>query len=133
MDVLRARAIARLKEHDRYDRLRIYYPHIQGLGEDCISVHAKLMIIDERLARVGSSNTSNRSMGLDTECDLAIEATAQKKIGKAIHTLLNRLLGEHLDVAPEIIAQQIQSEQSLVHAIEALRGNERTLQSPRAD
>ena len=39
-----------------------------------IYVHAKVLTIDDRLLRVGSSNLNNRSMGFDTECDLAIEA-----------------------------------------------------------
>ena len=37
-------------------------------------VHSKVMIVDDRLLRVGSANLNNRSMGTDTECDLAIEA-----------------------------------------------------------
>jgi phospholipase D1/2 len=39
-----------------------------------IYVHAKVLAIDGRLLRTGSANRNNRSMGLDTECDLAIEA-----------------------------------------------------------
>ena len=37
-------------------------------------VHSKVMIVDDRLLRIGSANLNNRSMGTDTECDLAIEA-----------------------------------------------------------
>ena len=37
-------------------------------------MHSKVMIIDDRFLRVGSANLNNRSMGTDTECDLAIEA-----------------------------------------------------------
>jgi phospholipase D1/2 len=36
----------------------------------------------------GSSNLANRSMGLDTECDLAIEATGKTRIARAIGRLL---------------------------------------------
>ena len=32
------------------------------------------MIVDDAIARVGSANLSNRSMGLDTECDLVLDA-----------------------------------------------------------
>ena len=32
------------------------------------------MIVDDRLLVVGSANLANRSMALDTECNLAIEA-----------------------------------------------------------
>ncbi|HSN70712.1 MAG TPA: phospholipase D-like domain-containing protein, partial [Steroidobacteraceae bacterium] len=46
-----------------------------SLGADApqVLVHAKLTIVDDRLLRVGSANLNNRSMGLDSECDLAIE------------------------------------------------------------
>ena len=37
-------------------------------------MHSKVMIIDDRFLRIGSANLNNRSMGTDTECDLAIEA-----------------------------------------------------------
>ena len=43
-----------------------------GYG-DRIIVHAKMTIIDDKLLRIGSSNLNNRSMGLDSECDLTIE------------------------------------------------------------
>ena len=121
MDVLRARVVERLRHADRWGRLRIYYPYQPGLGEQCISVHAKLMIVDDRLLRIGSSNTSNRSMGLDTECDLAIEAAAP---GDAVHvfirTLRHRLLGEHLAVVPARLASAEAQHSGLVAPIESL-------------
>ena len=42
-----------------------------------VMVHSKLMIVDDVLLHVGSANLNNRSIGLDTECDLAIEARTQ--------------------------------------------------------
>lgn len=36
-----------------------------------IYVHSKLMLIDDRYARIGSANTNPRSLSLDTELDLA--------------------------------------------------------------
>ncbi len=74
MDALRARLFEQVRAADRHGRLRIYYPYMPGLDECCISLHAKLMIVDDEFMRVGSANISNRSMGLDTECDLALEA-----------------------------------------------------------
>jgi phospholipase D1/2 len=68
MDILRAREIERLRKADRSHRLRVYYPHQPGLGNACISVHAKLLIVDDRFMKIGSANASNRSMGLDTGC-----------------------------------------------------------------
>ena len=40
-------------------------------------VHSKVMIVDDRFLRIGSANINNRSMGADTECDLAFEATTE--------------------------------------------------------
>ena len=42
-----------------------------------VMVHSKVMIVDDRFLRVGSANLNNRSMGADTECDLAFEATSE--------------------------------------------------------
>jgi phosphatidylserine/phosphatidylglycerophosphate/cardiolipin synthase-like enzyme len=39
--------------------------------------------VDDDLVRVGSSNLTNRSMGLDAECDLAVEAEGIPGSGKA--------------------------------------------------
>lgn len=128
MDVLRGRILRRLQAADRYDRLRIYYPHMPGLGADCISVHAKLLIVDERILRIGSSNTSNRSMGLDTECDLAIESCeAGDQTSVYIDALRSRLLAEHLDCHVQDVEAELRAKGSLVRAIESLRGDGRSL------
>ena len=42
-------------------------------GETPIYVHAKLMIVDDEILRIGSANFNNRSMGLDSECDVFID------------------------------------------------------------
>ena len=35
---------------------------------------SKVAVFDDRLLRIGSTNLNNRSLGYDTECDVAIEA-----------------------------------------------------------
>jgi phospholipase D1/2 len=127
MDVLRSRLLQHLCEADRFGHLRTYYPTVPGLGEAQINVHAKVLVIDDTLVRVGSSNLSNRSMGLDTECDLAIEAEGSARVEKAIAWFRSRLLGEHLGVEPERVSETISSEGSLISAVEKLRGSGRTL------
>ena len=67
----RARVLEMIREAD-VDRFRLYTPVTEQRAH--IYVHAKVAVIDDRLLRLGSSNVNNRSMGLDTECDLAIEA-----------------------------------------------------------
>jgi phosphatidylserine/phosphatidylglycerophosphate/cardiolipin synthase-like enzyme/uncharacterized membrane protein YdjX (TVP38/TMEM64 family) len=128
MDVVRGRIVGRLHEADRHDRLRIYSPYQPGLGDDCISVHSKLLIIDDRLLRIGSSNTSNRSMGLDTECDLAIESSEPKdKVARYIERIRACLLAEHLGCEAEDVIQAMHAEGGLIEAIECLQGNQRSL------
>lgn len=79
MDRTRVRFIEMLKRADKHGRFRAYSP-VTTLGR-IIIVHAKLTIIDDRLLRIGSANINNRSMGLDTECDLAFEATGRSGVG----------------------------------------------------
>jgi phospholipase D1/2 len=129
MDVLRERLLKRLYAADRHDRLRVYYPYVPGLGRQCVNVHAKAMIVDDRLLRVGSANFNNRSMGLDTECDLVIEAAGEQRIRGAIAGLRDRLLAEHLGLSPSDVAEAMTRHHSLLRTVETLRGTGRTLRS----
>lgn len=124
---LRARLLRRLYAADYHDRLRVYYPVVPNLGERHLNVHSKLMIVDDELVRVGSANISNRSMGADSECDLAIEARGDARIRAVIQGFRQRLLGEHLGVEPQLVASVFEREGSLIRAVESLRGGERTL------
>ncbi|MGE0822086.1 MAG: VTT domain-containing protein [Candidatus Binatia bacterium] len=127
MDILRARLLRQLHGADKCGRLRVYHPTVPGLGNQAVTVHAKILVVDDRLVRVGSSNLSNRSMGLDTECDLTVEAADDERTEDAIAHFRNRLLGEHLGVSPTAVGEMVSTTGSLVRGIEALRGNERTL------
>ena len=71
MHVLRTRLVRALREADTHGRFHAYYPHVGGPGEGtCLDLHSKVMIVDDEWLRIGSSNISNRSMGVDTECDV---------------------------------------------------------------
>ncbi len=104
MDILRARLLSRLRDADTHARLSVYYPDVVGLEDGCLMVHAKLMIVDDRVLRVGSSNFSNRSMGLDTECDLCVVVEGEAEID-AVRALRHRLLAIFLSVEPEQVAR----------------------------
>ncbi len=125
MAVLRARLIRQIREADRFGRFHAYYPFVQT-EQNQVRIHAKVMIVDDQLVRVGSSNLNNRSMGLDTECDLAAEAS-DLVTAAAIRNFRHRLLAEHLGVAPGKVAHQYEADGSLARAIESLRGGDRTL------
>jgi phosphatidylserine/phosphatidylglycerophosphate/cardiolipin synthase-like enzyme/uncharacterized membrane protein YdjX (TVP38/TMEM64 family) len=129
MQTLRTRLIKQLRAADRYDRCRIYYPFVAGLAAGtCIDVHSKMMIVDEALVRIGSANLANRSMGLDTECDLTIEAAGRPDVAAQIEHLRATLLGEHLGVPAATLTQAVRHYGSLRAAIEHLRNPERTLE-----
>ncbi|MBI4527892.1 MAG: VTT domain-containing protein [Deltaproteobacteria bacterium] len=121
MDVLRSRLLKRLRDADRFNRLSVYCPVVDGLGKGCISVHSKLLIVDDRLVRVGSANLNNRSMRLDTECDVAVEADGDPTIQQGIARLRNCLLAEHLGLNPEKITARLARKTSLIATIESLR------------
>ena len=74
MDSARHRLIQVLWAADDHRRLGVYWPVTDGGAP--IYVHSKVMVVDDRLLRVGSSNLNNRSMGFDSECDVAIEANS---------------------------------------------------------
>jgi phospholipase D1/2 len=128
MGVLRARILERLRGVDRRGRFRIYYPVVPGIGDSFLKVHSKVIVTDDRFLRIGSSNLNNRSMGLDTECDVSIEGEEGSETSRAIAGFRARLLGEHLGVEPERVAGTLAETGSLVETIERLRGGERTLE-----
>jgi len=128
MDVLRARLLRELRRADHHDRLRVYSVRVSKEPQISLMIHAKVMVIDDRFARVGSSNLSNRSMGLDSECDLAIESTDARDCTEAIRGFRQRLLAEHLGVDESAVRDAEATKPSLIRAIESLRGNERTLE-----
>lgn len=101
MGVARARLMRRLSQADSCGRLRLYFPSVDGHD---VKVHSKLMIVDDRILRIGSSNLNNRSMGLDSECDVMMEAQGDAALAAAIRAVRHDLLAEHLGTAPEVVA-----------------------------
>ena len=130
MGVLRARNHRALRAADRDDRYRMYCPTLDGprCGEPPLNVHSKLMIVDDDLLIIGSANLADRSLGTDTECDLAIEARGEPALRRLIAGLRVRLLAEHLGRAPADVAAATTRHGSLHRAIDALAAKEgRTL------
>ncbi|WEX09476.1 phospholipase D-like domain-containing protein [Chelativorans sp. AA-79] len=120
MGANRERLLRSLKRWDRHGRLRVYCPVLDGLEDDgAMLVHAKLMIADDRFLRIGSANLNNRSMGLDTECDVVIEAD-RAQTGEAIALCRDRLIAEHLGVELAQVRETMQREGSLIRTIEKL-------------
>lgn len=125
----RDRLLRRLGRADKHGRLRAFYPVVPGPADARqVSVHSKLMIVDGQILRVGSANLNNRSMGLDTECDLLIEAGNDTQ-GAAIVSIRDRLLAEHLGKSRDDVAREYSRNGSLISAIDALNGGPRRLEA----
>ena len=82
-------------------------------------VHAKVCIIDDRMAFVGSANLNNRSGGFDTELTLAVEAD-EPEPAAAIATLRNRLIGHYFNRSAADVASAIDRRGGIIPAIDQL-------------
>lgn len=126
--VMRARLHRRLCDVAAADRYSSFYPQVPGLGDGFLNVHSKVLIADDDFVTIGSANLNNRSMGFDSECNLAIEARGDERIRNAIRALRQRLLAEHLGKDVAAVAAKEQETGSLLRTIDALRGDARSLE-----
>ena len=118
MDSARARLFQALHKVDANDKLRIYHPVTQD--EQPIYVHAKILIVDDTILRIGSANMNNRSLRLDTECDISIDAARahNSDCSETIRTIRLDLLAEHLDMGMQEFHDLEQEHSSIIAAIE---------------
>ena len=88
-------------------------------------------MIDDRLRRIGSSNLNNRSMGFDSECDVAIETESNNSehddIRRQITSVRDQLVSEHLGVPVDEFERAMLQCRSIIKAIESLLGQGKTL------
>lgn len=126
MGARRTQLLQALREVDVHDRLRVLAPHAPDDPSVPITVHSKLMIVDDRHLHVGSANLSHRSMGIDSECDLCIDA-ARPEQAEAIAAMRARLVAEHLHVPIERLQAALDDGRGLGAAIERLRQESDTL------
>jgi uncharacterized membrane protein YdjX (TVP38/TMEM64 family) len=105
----------RQQESGVADRVLLHCPRNGPEGGTQIKVHSKLMIVDDRLLRVGSANLCRRSMGTDTEFDAVILAeTASSR--ERIAEIRNRLLAEHCGTSSKAIAESM-AETGRLHTV----------------
>jgi phospholipase D1/2 len=109
------------------DRVRLVYPHVEHAGDSTDTMmHSKVMIIDDRFLRIGSANLNNRSMGTDTECDLAIEAETAGGREKILD-IRHRLLADHCGITPVEVAEFLAAGNGLLEASRMLSGSGHSL------
>jgi phospholipase D1/2 len=105
------------------DRVRLLHPEVvteEGAAQ--VKIHSKLMIVDDRLLRIGSANLCNRSMGVDTECDLLIDAAGSAETARAIGDFRAALLAEHCGANASEVAALQQRTESLFATLDAVAG-----------
>jgi uncharacterized membrane protein YdjX (TVP38/TMEM64 family) len=132
MGVGRQRFMAAFDEPSLRDRIRFVAPMarcdgsidgdappLDGDGTLSIHVHAKVLIVDDTFLRIGSSNLNNRSMGFDTECDLAVEAENAAH-RRAIASIRNRLIAEHWGSDEESVGTALAKRGSVAEALDSL-------------
>ena len=117
MHVTRSTMMLALQARDRFRRFRMVSP-VNAAGE-AIYVHAKLLIVDDVHLRVGSSNIDRRSMGFDTEADVALIAREPSDRAR-IRGIRSALLAEHLGVSVEEVEAAVKECGGLIGAIDRL-------------
>ncbi|KGJ07837.1 phospholipase D-like domain-containing protein, partial [Paracoccus sphaerophysae] len=120
MHVTRSRLMLALQAADRHGRFRLLSP-VSTEGAP-IYVHAKLVIADDEILRVGSSNIDRRSMGFDTEADVAVLATTARDRDR-IRAIRHERLAEHLGATPE----QVEAAGGMIAALDRLNHGPRRL------
>lgn len=119
-------AHAELMAGDHHGRLRLVYPVAARAADEAVYVHSKVALIDERWLRVGSANLNQRSMGLDTECDLVFEARDEAQRA-ALRRILGRLVGHWSGRDAGQVLDAAQDLGSLCAALDRWDGEERGL------
>lgn len=129
MGALRHAVLVNLLDSDLHGRLRLLHPIASKERDVCTFVHSKILVVDDEHLRIGSANLSNRSMGMDTECDLVAVAGGSARTRASIRRVRDRLVGEHLGASADDVAAAIERHGSLGAAIDALATGDHTLGS----
>lgn len=126
----RNKALKRLQRADRFNRLGFFYPDNERKDQSrFIVVHSKFMIVDNEFLTLGSANLNNRSLHVDSELNLSLEAHNNPEVKNFIEENLYRLLEEHLDTPQKELREKFEETKSLRKTIWAFQGKKpRTLE-----
>lgn len=107
--------------HHYGHRLGIYWtapPGDEGAAHPTY-IHSKVLTVDGRFLCIGSANTTNRSLGLDTELNLSWEAErAGDELAVAIQRIRDDLLAEHAGLSRPEMSRIIDAAGGLVPALD---------------
>lgn len=126
MDLARARLVRSIAQQDLRGRFHVFVPFT---GEEAIYVHAKIMIVDDEVLRIGSANMNNRSMGLDSECDVFIDSqrAGNEHCTDGIAALRHSLLAEHCGLDESAVPGLLEHYGSMAVMIREIERNQRHL------
>jgi phosphatidylserine/phosphatidylglycerophosphate/cardiolipin synthase-like enzyme len=124
---MRDSVFRRLIAADTFHRLRLVAPVASRARDAATFVHSKVMIVDDTFLRIGSANCSHRSMGVDTECDVAVEASGHQTVAAGIVRVRDRLLGEHLGLSTDDVSAALSRTGSLCALLDERASADRTL------
>ena len=118
MDHARAELVDCINEADKNNRFSIWTPVSDTTH---IYVHAKIMIVDDEIFRIGSANINNRSLGLDSECDVFVDTTREGNghATGAITSIRHSLLAEHLGLDESKMPELLERHGSMRALIDA--------------
>jgi phospholipase D1/2 len=128
MCAFRDTVFRQLERADRHGRLRLVYPIVSRIQDVSTFIHSKVMIVDDDFLRIGSANCSNRSLGVDTECDLTIAAHGDPRIREGIVRMRDRLLAEHLGQDAAEVGRELKHTGSIAGLIDRNAMRDRCLE-----
>jgi phosphatidylserine/phosphatidylglycerophosphate/cardiolipin synthase-like enzyme/uncharacterized membrane protein YdjX (TVP38/TMEM64 family) len=123
MTHLQALALSQILDHDTHGRVNIFYPFDRELLPiyKYVTVHSKLMAVDDSFLTLGSANLNNRSMGLDTECNVTIDARGKPHLQKSIRQAVAYIIAHYANHKADYALRKIESTGSLLPLIQSLR------------
>ncbi|WP_319582813.1 VTT domain-containing protein [uncultured Pseudodesulfovibrio sp.] len=126
MEPLQSDVLDQLAGEDAHGRLSVYCPFADEDGETSIKVHTKLMIADDQFLTIGSANLNERSMGLDSECNLALKAPEGTPESGVLRAFRQRLMAHHLGLPIDDVTEN-EERAGMLGAVRELRREARRL------
>jgi phosphatidylserine/phosphatidylglycerophosphate/cardiolipin synthase-like enzyme/uncharacterized membrane protein YdjX (TVP38/TMEM64 family) len=111
--------IRHLEDSEAASRWLVAAPRAAGDSSVDVSLHSKVMMVDDKYLRIGSANLCNRSMATDSECDLVLLAGDNAGQARLRHLRLS-LIAEHCGCEVDALEAAVERQGSLVRAIHTI-------------
>ena len=129
ISIAQCQIISRLREvaAESGHSFGIYYPtSIVADGTEVPTyIHSKLLSVDDRFLSIGSANMNNRSMGYDTELNVAWDDVPGSALSRSIRAVRANLLAEHTGLGAEAF-DQLSTIEGLVDYLNGLADSGKT-------